>query len=50
MDGLRMGSNCRGKTIQRAIKNVKTNIVDFTDENAYVHDDDHDFTSEGNRD
>jgi hypothetical protein len=40
MDGLRMGADRRGNTIGRAVRNVKTNFVDFVNENAYVDDDD----------
>jgi len=50
MDGLRMRADRRGNTIGRAVRNVKTNFVDFVNENAYVDDDDHDFASLDNKD
>jgi hypothetical protein len=45
MDGLRMRVDRRGNIIGRAIRNVKTNFVDFMNENADVDDDDHNFVS-----
>ena len=40
-DGLRMGANQQGTLVQRAVRNVKTDFVDFVDENANVNDDDY---------
>jgi hypothetical protein len=40
MDGLRMRFDQRGNTIQKVVRNVKTN---FVDENADVNDDDYEF-------
>jgi hypothetical protein len=50
-NGLRMGAHRRGKTIWRAIQNVKTDFIDFMDENTNVDDDDYDydFAFMGNR-
>jgi len=42
-NGLRMGAHWRGNTIWRAIQNVKTDFIDFMDENTNVDDDDYDY-------
>ena len=50
MDGLRIKANQRGNIIERDVRNVKTNFIDFMDINANIKDDDHDFASLDNRD
>lgn len=49
---LRMGADQRWNTIWRAIQNIKTNFIDFMDENTNTDDDDYDynFAIMGNRD
>jgi hypothetical protein len=50
MSGLRIGANWWGNPICRTAWNVKTNFVDFVDENANVDDDDYDFVFMDNKD
>jgi hypothetical protein len=50
MDRLRIGADQQGNPIWKVVRNVKTDSVDFIDENADANDDDYDFAFVGYRD